>query len=319
MRILVLGATGFLGRHTASRLRALPGAHVRVAGRAPAAGPPPGPATVDLPPVDPLPVDLASADPDRLAALIREAAPDAVVNCAGAVGGSAVTLTAVNARGPAVLCEALSAAAPDARLVHLGSAAEYGPAEARLPVGEGAPARPLGLYGASKLAGTLAVTGSGLDAVVLRVFNPVGPGAPAASLPGRLAAELRRAGPDDRVRTGDLSAHRDFVDPRDVAEAVALAVTAPRPLPAVLNIGSGTARPVRDVAEGLLRAAGFTGPVGDRVAEDGDGSPRSAAVPWQQADITAVGRTLDWVPRHSFTDSLTDLWAATAPATEPVP
>ncbi|MCC3779752.1 NAD-dependent epimerase/dehydratase family protein, partial [Streptomyces sp. UNOB3_S3] len=174
MRILVLGATGFLGRHTASRLRALPGAHVRVAGRAPAAGPP----------LDLAPVDLATADPGRLAALLREFAPDAVVNCAGAVGGGAVTLTAVNARGPAVLCEALGAAAPDARLVHLGSAAEYGPAEARLPVGESAPARPLGLYGASKLAGTLAVTGSGLDAVVLRVFNPVGPGAPAASLPG---------------------------------------------------------------------------------------------------------------------------------------
>ncbi|GAA3076304.1 hypothetical protein GCM10020000_72090 [Streptomyces olivoverticillatus] len=70
----------------------------------------------------------------------------------GAVGGSALTLTAVNARGPAALCAALHEAAPDARLVHLGSAAEYGPADGHRPAVEDGPARPLGLYGAAKLA-----------------------------------------------------------------------------------------------------------------------------------------------------------------------
>ncbi|MFI9308817.1 NAD-dependent epimerase/dehydratase family protein [Streptomyces triculaminicus] len=294
MRILVLGATGFLGRHAADRLHALEGVRVLGGGRSPGAD---------------VPVDLYGADPAALAAALRDAAPDAVVNCVGAVGGDALSLTALNAHGPAVLCEALRRAAPDARLIHLGSAGEYGPADGRRPVGESHPARPLGLYGATKLAGTLAVTSSGLDAAVLRVFNPVGPGAPAASLPGRLAAELRKAGPDGRVRTGDLSAHRDFVDARDVAEAIALAVTAPRPLPGVLNIASGTARPVRDVATGLLRAAGFGGRVADRVDEDGDGSPRSAAVPWIRADITAAGRALGWAPARSLEESLADLWA----------
>ncbi|MEU5540728.1 NAD(P)-dependent oxidoreductase, partial [Streptomyces sp. NPDC020362] len=33
MRILVLGGTGYLGRHVAGRLRALPGAQVLDAGR----------------------------------------------------------------------------------------------------------------------------------------------------------------------------------------------------------------------------------------------------------------------------------------------
>ncbi|MFI1968717.1 NAD-dependent epimerase/dehydratase family protein [Streptomyces cinnamoneus] len=295
MRILVLGATGFLGRHAAERLRALPGARVLDAGRSPGAA---------------LPVDLATADPDRLAAALRGAAPHAVVNCAGAVGGDAVTLTGVNARGPAVLCAALAAAAPQARLVHLGSAAEYGPGDR--PRTEGDPARPLGLYGAAKLAGTLAVTDSGLDAVVLRVFNPVGPGAPLSSLAGRLAAGLREAGPGGEVRVGDLSAHRDFVDARDVAEAVALAVTAPGPLPPVLNIGSGTARPARELAAGLARAAGFRG----RLTEDGDGSPRSAAVPWQQADIALARDALGWAPHRELARSLADLWAESPDRTE---
>lgn len=33
MRILVLGGTGYLGRHVAARLRALPGARILAAGR----------------------------------------------------------------------------------------------------------------------------------------------------------------------------------------------------------------------------------------------------------------------------------------------
>ncbi|MEU0839790.1 NAD(P)-dependent oxidoreductase [Streptomyces sp. NPDC005962] len=328
MRILVLGATGFLGGHTVRHLRALSGVRVLVGARPsgaapnpalrpdPTPGPVPGPTPGVVPgPAPDLTVDLATADPAELADALRALAPDAVINCAGAVGGGAVALAGTNARGPAVLCDALAAAAPGARLVHLGSAAEYGAGEPGRPLGEAAPARPLGMYGATKLAGTLAVLDSGLDAVVLRVFNPLGPGSPAASLPGRLAAELRLAmrdaadgadGPDATVRVGDLSAHRDFVDVRDVARAAGLAATEPGELPRLLNIGGGMARPVREVAEGLVRESGFLG----RIEERGGGSARSAAVSWQQADIGAAGRLLGWQPRYSFADALTGLWAA---------
>ncbi|MBC9718480.1 NAD(P)-dependent oxidoreductase [Streptomyces sp. TRM66268-LWL] len=298
MRILILGAAGFLGGHTAARLRALPGVRLLVGGRSRDAD---------------VPLDL-TADPARLTDALHAAAPDAVVNCAGLVAGSPVRLTDLNARGPAALCEALHEAAPAARLVHFGSAGEYGPTAPHAPVTEDAPTRPQTPYGATKLAGTVAVTAAGLDAVVLRVFNPVGPGAPTAGLPGRLAAELLRAGPDGTVRVGDLSAYRDFVDARDVADAVALAVCAPGPLPSVLNIGSGRATPVRELAHRLVDAAGHTGPL----EETGDGSARSGAVSWSCADIGAARAALGWAPRRTLAESVGDHWRSLSSARTPV-
>ncbi|MFI8192359.1 NAD-dependent epimerase/dehydratase family protein [Streptomyces sp. NPDC085946] len=293
MRILVLGATGYLGRHVAERLRALPGALVLGGGRSPGAD---------------HAVDLARDRPEHLAKTLVAAAPDTVVNCAGATGGDAVTLAEVNARGPAVLCAALRRAAPAVRLIHLGSAAEYGPGAPGTKVTESAATSPVGPYGATKLAGTAAVTASGLDAVVLRVGNPVGPGAPPTGLPGRIAALLREAGgdPDAVLRLGDLSAHRDFVDVRDVARAVALAVTAPGPLPPVLNISGGAAVPVRDLVRELARTAGFRG----RVTEQAGGSARSAEVSWQCSAVDAADDALGWRPSHTLADALAALWAA---------
>ncbi|SDJ87165.1 NAD-dependent epimerase/dehydratase family protein [Streptomyces indicus] len=293
MRVLLLGSSGFIGRHTAERLRALPGVRLLIGGRRPDAD-----VTLDL-----------TADVERLTDALYAAAPDAVVNCVGLVAGSAVRLTDVNARGPAALCEALGEAAPAARLVHLGSAAEYGPTEPGTPVTEHVPTRPQGPYGATKLAGTVAITASRLDAVVLRVFNPVGPGASAESLPGRLARELLRAGPGGPVQVGDLSAYRDFVDVRDVAEAVALAVRTSAQPPPVLNIGSGRPTPARVLAAQLADIAGYMGPI----EESAPGSGRSAAVSWSCADITAARDALGWEPRRSLADSLTDHWRALAP------
>lgn len=302
-RMLVLGCGGFLGAPVAARLGELPGVQVlrgaRSAGGGRAAGPRPD-----------LVADLADVQVDFLAVQLTALRPDVVVNCAGLTAGSASRLCAVNAQGAAVLGEAMALAVPSARLVHLGSAAEYGPGEPGTSLGESAPPRPAGLYGAAKLAGTLAVAAARLDAVVLRVFNPVGAGAPVSGLPGRLAAALRAAPRDGTVRTGGLGAYRDFVDVTDVAEAVALAATAPGRLPPVLNVGSGRATEVRDLVHELAGISGFTG----RIEESGAGSERSAATSWVRADITLAGTALGWRPARTLRDSLTDLWSARAGA-----
>ncbi|HTW01201.1 MAG TPA: NAD-dependent epimerase/dehydratase family protein [Streptosporangiaceae bacterium] len=296
MRLLILGASGFLGGHVWRRA-ILAGVDVVTAGRAAL---PESPAHHRL--------DLAAGDPEPVAEIIASVAPDAVANCAGATSGPPDALAAANITGPATLVRAMQLAGTRARLVHLGSAAEYGGAEPPDPLGESAPPRPGAMYGVTKLAGTRLVElgrAAGLDAVALRVFNPVGAGAPDGSLPGRVAAQLRRAlASGDDVRLGPLDAVRDFVDARDVAAAV-LAAAAAAALPhAVINVGSGTGVPARALVKELVAVAGYDGPV----HEDSAGSARSGDLDWQQADISRARADLGWQPRHDLAASVADLW-----------
>jgi nucleoside-diphosphate-sugar epimerase len=295
-RVLVFGASGFLGAHVRDRARDA-GMDVVTAGRSPLAD---SRAHCQ--------VDLSTADPDRLATVLGMLAPDVVVNCAGATRGDVGTLAAVNVTGTAALVRALRMSGRPIRLVHLGSAAEYGPSEPGTAVAESAPARPAGAYGATKLAGTRLVElgrATGLDAVVLRVFNPVGPGAPETILPGRVVAELRRAlSSGTQARLGALDAVRDFVDARDVADAAVAAARVPGLGGAVLNVGSGVGAPVRTLVTELVAISGYDG----QIEEDAAGSPHSSGLSWQQADIDLVQRDLGWRPRHDLRTSLADLW-----------
>jgi NDP-hexose 4-ketoreductase len=296
MRLLILGASGFLGGHLWRQATAA-GAEVVTAGRAPLPG---SPAHHRL--------DLAAGDPGPVAEVIAAVAPDAVANCAGATAGPPDVLAAANITGPAAVVAAMQLAGARARLVHLGSAAEYGGAEPPDPLGESAPPRPGALYGVTKLAGTRLVElgrASGLDAVVLRVFNPVGAGAPDGSLPGRVAAQLRRAlATGAEVRLGPLDAVRDFVDARDVAAAVLAAAAAPALPHAVVNVGSGAGVPARTLVKELIAVAGYDGPV----HEDSAGSARSGDLDWQQADIARARADLGWRPRRDLASSVADLW-----------
>ncbi|MFI5953421.1 NAD-dependent epimerase/dehydratase family protein [Cryptosporangium sp. NPDC051539] len=299
MRVLLLGADGFVGHHVRARLAAETGLSVITAARR-------GDVHADVR------LDLADGVVG-VAHAVRDAVPDVVVNCAGAATGDIASLAAGNLIAVSNLVDALLTAGRSTRLVHLGSAAEYGRAEAGTSTREDAPERPVTAYGLAKLAATRLVrtaAGAGLDAVSLRVTTPIGPDAPAVGGAGRVVAQLRAG--SIGVTTGPLDDVRDYVDVRDVADAVVAAALRPHgqaALPAVINVGSGVGTPTRTMVEALLALAGFTG----GLRTDGGGAPRDAAVPWQQVDVAVARTTLGWAPSRPLHTSLRDLWESSAP------
>lgn len=298
MRVLLLGASGFLGRHVAAAARRDRGIElVAHAGRSSGGRN-----------VAPMALDLLEADDAELRDFLRRAAPDAIVNAVGATGGDRERLEALNVRLVARLLAAQSEAAPEARFVQLGSAAEYGATPQGVPIDEESAARPVSDYGATKLAATeliLAARDRATDAMVLRVFNPLGGGMAGDTLPGNAARLLRAAllAGDQEIRLGPLDDCRDFIDVHDVADAALLACLRPTQWP-VLNVGSGEAVLTRDMVLRLAAVAGFEG----RVSEDAAGSARSPRVPWQQADIQRAQHDLGWRPRHTLDEALAAVW-----------
>ncbi|MFD3544051.1 NAD-dependent epimerase/dehydratase [Streptomyces sp. NPDC058655] len=333
MRVLLIGANGYLGRYVADRLLADPAVQLTALGRGDDAD---------------VRFDLATGSPGALTRFLDAVHPGVVVNCAGATRGGARELTRHNTVAVATVCESLRRSGCGARLVQLGCAAEYGPSQPGSSTAEDAVPRPGGPYGVSKLAATELVLGSGLDAVVLRVFSPVGPGTPAGSPLGRLAEAMRRAmqAGDGELKLSGLGVQRDFVDVRDVARAVhAASLSAAQ---GVVNIGTGRAVRLRDAAAVLARVAGYGGALHELDLPHGGGqpphahpgrpaglaaigSPRSEATaeqiaaaapqpypypdgcgPWQQADVRTARDRLGWRPRINLEESLADIWMEAA-------
>jgi len=139
------------------------------------------------------------------------------------------------------------------------SALVYGGGHAA-PVRENAPARPEGVYAATKTAAEAIVLGwaesTGLAAAVCRLSNLYGPGMSSATAVGCLCAGLR-AGDTPKLR--NPAPVRDFLFLDDAANALAgllHAVAAPPGARHVVNVSSGRGRQLEEVARLAYRLAG---------------------------------------------------------------
>jgi nucleoside-diphosphate-sugar epimerase len=145
VRILVTGATGFLGSHVAEHLASEDHA-VRALVRR----------TSDLSYLSSFPHEEAVGDVTDAASL-EEAVDgvDAVIHTAGLVKARRpADFDAVNAHGTRNLLAAIDAAAPNIRrLVHISSLAAHGPSQNGRPRPIEAPPEPITAYGRSKLKG----------------------------------------------------------------------------------------------------------------------------------------------------------------------
>lgn len=291
---LVTGGSGFLGRHLLDRLGGT-GSVVAIGRHRPR----------DWPERDFQQVDLE--DPAAVDRAIRDIGPGTVYHLAGRTPpANPSALYRGNTLATSNLIRALRHWARPVRVILAGSAAEIGPTPI-VPVAEDISCRPADAYGLSKWCAARVGLQAGppLEVIVARLFNPIGPGAPATQAFGRFARMLAAPGdPALTLRVGNLDARRDFLDARDVAAGLIALADSGRP-GSVYHLASGRSRSIAEGLDVLIRLSGRA------VLVDTDSRPPGPGPRDSRADIGKILADTDWRPAIPFEQSLEDLWRET--------
>jgi GDP-4-dehydro-6-deoxy-D-mannose reductase len=296
---LITGAAGFIAHHLSDAVRRhgerqLVGVDVRT----PPAGAYDQYHRIDL------------TDPKETRALISEVRPAVVYHLVGLIRGPDPDLRETNLGTARNLLDALATVAPDARVVLLGSAAEYGPVSlSHQPIREshvGTPTWPYGRVKQELSALARHAARQGRQVLVARPFNIIGPRVPDTLVAGAIIQRLiqaLRGSPPYRIAVGRTSAVRDFIAVEDVAAG--LMRLAEQGVPGeAYNVCSGVGHTVQQVIDCLVAETG-------KVVEVESDESLLRAV---DADV-AIGSpekimALGWAPAIPFDDSLRASWRA---------
>lgn len=227
-KVLVIGATGLLGRHAFQEVEES-GHEVHGAAREQDANP--RTHRLDL------------NDLDKSIDFLKQLAPDVVIQMTGAAqGGDASQLVSAHMLPTLNLVLAVSEVENPPALIITGSAAEYGATPPDEMAGEDSPMSPVSGYGWIKAAEThlarSVAAARGLTLTVVRPFNIVSQDLPETTALGNFRRQIMQgAGSLRTVRCGRIDIVRDYVTARFVGKAVAELVE--RRYEGVVNICSG--------------------------------------------------------------------------------
>jgi nucleoside-diphosphate-sugar epimerase len=233
-RVLVTGGSGFIGRHTETHLQAL---------------------GFDVHAINSRDADLLNATDRRT--LLERVRPTHLLHLAWHVPPGKYWTSLENVRWLQASMDLIVefAAAGGQRVVTAGTCAEYSWDGDRICREDDTPLQPASLYGTSKdalrrmqeaLARQL-----GLSAAWGRIFFPYGPGEPVGRLVPSVIDSVLRGQP---ARCSHGRQVRDFIYVDDVARAFAVLLDSS--LEGAVNIGTGVAVTIADVAREAARAAG---------------------------------------------------------------
>ncbi len=274
-RILVTGASGFVGRALLRYLRDHCPRHTVV------------PASRQARPGFVL---LDSRSSEAIGQTLQQHAIDVVVHLAGCIGRADFeTHVEANLKSAAVLFDAC--ATHGARVLLAGSAAVYGAVPVSAPaISEEQAPSPCNDYGLSKLwQEQLALARHrqrGLDVVATRIGNAFGAGQHEPFAIPRLLRLVRTASVRGERCYLDSAADtvRDFIHVDDLCRTL-VTLTEDAPAGEVFNVGSGVGTSMRDVvriiAAAFDMAVEFRDPPADKPPPD---------IPWQVLDVTRVNR-----------------------------
>ncbi len=184
------------------------------------------------------------------------------------------------------------------RFVYINSSESYGRAK-ETPINEEHGFYPCSPYGASKATGELMVQSYfesyGLKFATVRLVNLYGPRAVGYSVIPKfilLALENKQL-----PIAGSGAQKRDYVFTPDAAEGIVKAAECDALVGDCVNIGSGKAVSVVEIAETVKRITGSKSELKFMEARPGE-------LPILLCDNSKAKRVLNWVPKHSFEDGM---------------
>lgn len=297
MKILVTGASGFVGRHLIAEL--LSNAHIPIGVDRVSDSPIEGAKTLQ--------VDLEDADSLKTKINFNEV--DAVIHLAGlaAVGPSfenPMLYISTNLGIEVNLFETALKQDAKPRFLIISSGALYDP-KGKLPLSEKSSVVPSSPYAVSKIGQEQMAHYYGLrefDYMVARPFNHIGPGQNEGFIVPDLAKQIVQAekGAIREISVGNLDAKRDYTDVRDIVRAYRLLIEK-GVNGETYNICSGKSVSGHKILEGLLKHSD-TKP---KVIPD-SAKMRPSDTKDIYGDISKISKDTGWKPRIDIEKTLGD-------------
>ena len=177
-----------------------------------------------------------------------------------------------------------------------------------LPISEESATSPTSPYAIGKLASEHVVDyfrNRGLDAVIARPFNHIGPGQKEGFILPDIYAQLSSVGSGGEIQVGNLNTRRDYTDVRDIVagyKALALADSLDHKL---YNICSGKSLSGKDILALVERIGNYT----DIKVSIDPSKIRPSDIMDIYGDSSRIRKELGWQPQYDIEQTITDFVA----------
>lgn len=289
MKILILGANGFIGSSVTKVLKN----HHNILATAKNASAPIK--------------EINLLDSHKVISVIKDFTPDVIVNCAGVVdNGPGAKLNVDFTRN---LLESVKSLGINPKIIICGSASVYGIVKKEdLPISENYQLNPVGDYAnAKKQEEDFALKfakENNLDLIVIRIFNPIGKNMKGRFLVTNIINQISdiKNNLSDNIEVRRKDSLRDYLDVRDVALAINYICEKPA-RHSIYNVGSGVSISNEDLARGLLAFSNLDGNSVEIVETESEPESLFAA----QADISRIKSDFGWQPEYKLAETLKEI------------
>lgn len=248
------------------------------------------------------------ANKDIVLEVLSEYKPDYIINLAGSYSNNYETDYANNVIvAKNILDSLIETNLPETKTLIISSSSIYGSCEKGQMISENHPINPVSAYARTKLELEILsqnyINNTGLNIIIARTFNIIGPGMSSHLFIGNLFKQIRQYLNHQikKIKLGNINGYRDYVDIRDVISAYFLLITTDLAYN-IFNVGCGEAVKISDI---LAYTCEKTGIPDENIRPDN--SENLKEISYQCADISRIEKMTSWKPRYNWQQSIDNI------------